>query len=606
MFAKNRFILSIVTGVVLWATVVGLNPIPFQDVLATEDITAGSSAFVFRESRKKPQSRAAGGQATRSAAGRKAVSVRTSAQIAAASKKRLQNAIAARKKAAATAANRKIALSNTLTAKAEDFLDKGQTDLAVTNYRAAIAQHAKNTRATEGLSNALTSKGIEVAGDTNNEAAIVLFDEAIKFDKQNDVAYAKLGAIYDAKGQNAKAIEHYQKALGMNAEFTDLHTPLGLAYLEAGEIAAAEGSLQKATAAGVDTADTRYLKGLVALKQNKNAEAATAFEQTLALNNGYAMANYYRGQALDRQGQDEQAIAAYTATLNAEPTFGPAAFDLGVVYYNKGDYTNAATAYETAVKIEPANAQAHANLASTYRQLERYPDANAEYKTASTSIKNPDLYSEWGYCLGKTKEWDTSVERLRTALELSPTGIDNSNLGWAYLNAANEDTAQKNEPEAKKNLDLAKTVLQKAVEQEPKLDAAYLNLGSTHNGLGDYQAAVQVLNTALTIRRDWGVAINQLGLGYRGLRDFKNAIATFKRVTDKDTNNIYGLFNLGETYFASGNKNEAKKINDRLKKIDPALANRLDGIISGRIVVDKFKQKIDSKIPSIPRLPRFP
>ena len=133
-----------------------------------------------------------------------------------------------------------------------------------------------------------------------------------------------------------------------------------------------------------------------------------------------------------------------------------------------------------------------------------------------------------------------------------------------------------------------------------------MNLGSTHNGLGEYQDAVQVLNSALAVRRDWNVAINQLGLGYRGLRDFKNAIATFKRVTDRETNNIYGLFNLGETYFASGNKNEAKKINDRPKKIDPALANQLDGIISGRIVVDKFKRQIDSKIPSIPRLPRFP
>lgn len=606
MFAKSRFVLSLITVVVLWATVISFNPPPFQDLIATEDITAGSSAFVFRESRKKPQSRAGGGQLVRSAGGRKALGARSSSQIAAANKKRLQDAIAARKKAAIAAANRRVALSNTLTAKAEGFLDKGQTDLSITNYRAALAQYAQNKRASDGLSNALTSKGIDVAGDSSNEAAIVIFEEAIKLDRANDVAFAKLGAIYDAKGQNTKAIEYYEKALGMNAQYTDLHTPLGLAYLESGEIAAAESSLQKAVAAGSDTADTRFLKGLVALKQNKNAEAAAAFEQTLQMNNGFAMANYYRGQALDRLGQDEQAIAAYNATLAGEPTFGPAAFDLGVAYYNRGDYTNAATAYETAIKIEPGNAQAHANLASTYRQLERFPEANAEYKTASTSIKNPDLYSEWGYCLGKTKEWDKSVERLKTALELSPSGIDTSNLGWAHLNAANEATVAKNEPVAKQNFEQAKIILQKALEQEPKLEAAYLNLGSTHNGLGEYQDAVNVLNTALTIRRDWNVAINQLGLGYRGLRDFKNAIATFKRVTDKDVNNIYGLFNLGETYFASGNKNEAKKINDRLKKIDPALANQLDGIISGRIVVDRFKQKIDSKIPSIPRLPRFP
>ena len=138
-----------------------------------------------------------------------------------------------------------------------------------------------------------------------------------------------------------------------------------------------------------------------------------------------------------------------------------------------------------------------------------------------------------------------------------------------------------------------------AVRQDPKLDAAYLNLGSTHNALGEFQAAVAILQTVLGFRQNWVLATNQLGLGFRGLGDLVNAVATFKRVVDLDGRNTFGLFSLGEAYNASGNKKEAKKINDKLKKIDPALAARLDSIFSGKAIIDKV-------VPKVPRLPRFP
>ena len=573
-----------------------------QDLVATEDLAGGSSVFVFRESRKKAQTKGLGGSVNLSGGGR-GRSAPTNAEIAAAAQKRRSAAIAARKKAAIAAANKKIALSNTMTAKAETFLDGNQTDLAIKNYRDALIQYPKNTRATDGLSNALTAKGIEVAGDANNEAAITYFDEAVKIDKQNDVAYAKMGSIYDAKGQKSKAMVSYEKAVAINPGYTTLYAPLGLAYLDAGEIAKAETCVQKSDAAGVDNLESRVLRGVLFFKQNKTDASLAAFERVIEMDPRSAPAQYYRGQIFDRMGNADQAIASYKKSIELEPAFAPASFDLGVAYYNKGDFNAAATAYQETVKYDNANYQAHANLASTYRQLERYSEANAEYLIASTGIKTADLYSEWGYCLGKTNEWDKSVARLETAKQISPTAVDNSNLGWAYYNEAQQQTAAKDTENAKKNYALAKTNLETAVQQDPKLDAAYLNLGSTHNALGEFQAAVAILQTVLGFRQNWVLATNQLGLGFRGLGDLVNAVATFKRVVDLDGRNTFGLFSLGEAYNASGNKKEAKKINDKLKKINPALASRLDNILSGKAVIDATKNKIEQKIPRIPRFP---
>ncbi len=579
-----------------------------QDLVASEDLAGGSSVFVFRESRKRPQSRAGGGRVSLAAGGqvRKPKSAAaTSAQIAAAAKKRRAAAVAARKQAAKAEANRKLALSNTLTTKAEGFLDNNQTDLAIKNYRDALVQNPKNIRANEGLSNALTAKGIDVAGDANNESAATYFEEALKFDTKNDVAYAKLGAIHDFAGRSDKAAASYEKALAINPEYSSLYAPLGIAAINQGEIAKAENYLQRSDAGGVDTADSRYLRGVILFKQNKDAEAMTSLDKALELDGRFIEAQYYRGQILDRTGRSAEALASYKKTLEWEPAFTPAQFEIGVASYNAGDYAGAAAAYEQVVKTEKDNYQAHANLASAYRQLERFADANVQYSLASVGVKTPDLYSEWGYCLGKVAEWDKATARLETAKELSPTAIDNSNVGWAHYNAGQSQAAAKDPEKAKVSYALAKSALEVAVQLDPRLDAAYLNLGSTHNGLGEFQAAVSVLKTVLGFRKDWSIAAVQLGMGYRGMGDLKNAVSTFKRIVDLDKNSVAGLFNLGEAYNATGNAKEAKKINDQLRKINPSAAARLDNVLSGKAVIDATKQKIENKIPI--KLPRkFP
>ncbi|MGB2752321.1 MAG: tetratricopeptide repeat protein [Pyrinomonadaceae bacterium] len=577
-----------------------------QDLVATNDIAGGSSVFVFRGSRKAPQARAGGGKASLGEGGGRVGggSKAASGQIAALAKKRRADAIAARKKAAIAAANKKIASSNMLTAKAETAFDNDQTDLAITNYRAALVQNPKNTRASEGLSNALTAKGIDVAGDTNNEAAIALFEEAVKYDKQNDVAYAKAGAIYDANGKNEKAVLNYEKALAINPAYTMLYPPLGVSYLNSGEIAKAESALQKAEAGGIDTVETRQLRGVILFKQNKNTEALAAFDRALELDGNFASAQYYRGQTFDRMERPDDAIAAYKKTLEIDPANSAASFDMGVAYYNKGDYPNAAAAYQQTLKYDPNNAQAHANLASTYRQQERYVDANAEYKAASEKgMKTADMESEWGFCLGKTAEWEKAVARLESARVMSPGAVDNNNVGWAYYNAGYTQKAAKNDAAATENYEKGKVALKEALVQEPQFDAAYVNLGATHNELGEHQEAVEALKTADKLHPNWNVAINQLGRAFRGLKDFVNAIANFKRVVDTDGSSINGLFNLGEAYNASGNKKEAKKMYDRLKKIDPNMALRLDNIFNGKAQIDAAKQKIENKIPKLPRFP---
>jgi len=607
MFCSRTLSKSVISTAVLFSisfTTIFVFP---QDIVASDDITAGSSVFVFRRSRKEPQEKAAG-RAMRASSGArgKASRGRYDTQLAANRKKRVTKA---KTNDATVAKNRprpvnsKIALSNTLTAKAETQLEAKQTDQAIATYREALKNNPANADAKSGLSDALVAKGIDVAGDTNNAAAAVYLEEAVTLDPKNDVAFAKLGEIYDAKNDTAKARSNYEKALQINPELTAVYVPVGVSYLNSGDVAKAESALQNAEKRGASDAEFYNLKGMILYKQNKNDEALAAFEKALSVEGRNPTAKYYRAAILDRMNQPDQSIAAYREAVAIEPTFAPAWYDLGVTYYNRGDYTNALASYQEAVKVDPEHYQAHANLASTFRQLERYPEANAEYKIAEVGIKdNPDLYLEWGFCLGKTNEWDKAVVRLEQARKLSPNAVDDSNLGWAYYNSAQVDKQNKKDAEATAKLQKSKESLQVAVQKDPKLDAAYMNLGSTNNALGDFQAAVAALNIALSLRHDWVIALNQLGLGYRGLNNLSMALTQFNRVVTLDGNNIAGLFNLGSAQYASGDKKGAKKTQDRLKKLSPALADRLGNVIAGKLV-EAGTQEIRKKVPVPVRLP---
>jgi len=577
-----------------------------QDLVSTEDIGGGSSVFVFRQSSKKPQAKsAASGRITGFAGkGRSSHKPINTAYVAARRKKNAASKPGPTVARRGPAPNAKIKLSETQTANADKLLESGQTDQAIVQYREAIKNNPKNTAAANGLSDALTAKGIDASGPSNSEAGVIYLDEAVKLDAKNDVAYAKLGEIFSSLEQSERAVTNYEKALTANPGFTDVYVPAGLAYLKMGNLAKAEEFATKADAAGLTGADASYLRAMVLYKQNKNAEALAAFQKTLSIDPNYSSARYYEAATYDRLNQSNESIAAYKKTVETDPEFAPAWFDLGVAFYNAGDYDNAANAYQQSIKHDPNNAEAHANLASAYRQQEKFGEANAEYKQAeSLGIKNdPNLYNEWGYCLGKTNEWDKSAARLMTAKELGNSAVDNSNVGWAYYNAGTQAKTKNDDAGAKANYELSKAFSQKAVEQDPKLDAAYLNLGSAYNNLGEFQLAVSVLNVAIGLRPNWVLALNQLGVGYRGAGDINSAIAQFQRATVLDVNNIFGLFSLGEAYNASGKKKEAKKIQERLKRIDPTVAGRLDSVFNGKAVVDDAKRKIENKI----RIPRIP
>ena len=604
MFRSNRYLKAIFSLIVLASLNLQVLTVRATDIIASEDVVSGSSVFVFRESRKRPQERAGGGPGLGSR-GKSSYRERLNAQIAANRRKKAE-AAKARQAAVAKARARqrlaKLKLSNTLAAAAEKKMESGDIAAAIVDFRGSLKANPKNAEARTGLSEALTANGIQAAGEDYNETAVPLFEEAVKLDPKNEIAFTKLGEIHDARGRNDAAVANYEKALAIDPELSSLYLPVALAYVEAGNAAKADLYLNKAETTGGQASEARFARGVMLFKQDKHNEALAVFDQIAAAEPQNGAVQYQRAVIFDKLGQQDKAIESYKLATQIDPNYSPAWFDLGVIYYNRGDYKNAESAYRSAIKADFANAKAHANLASTLRQQERYAEANAEYKIAAETIKNdPDLYSEWGFCLGKVNDWEKATARLETARGMSTTAVDDTNVGWAYYNAAQADKAAEKDAEAAAKLEKSKEALETAVHKDPNLDAAHMNLGSTYNSLGEHDKAVGELNEAVRLHPDWVIALNQLGLAYRGNNNLDMALSQFSRAVLLDGNNVNGLFNLGSTQYAKGDKKGAKKTQDRLKKLRPDLAEQLGNIIAGKAIefgTRKLREKI--RIPGIP------
>lgn len=596
MIRKNRWQRRAFTFVLTSAFLINGLSVRAQDVVTSEDFTGGSSAFVFKTSRKPAQKKVAF-RATTTVSRTKNAKLESvkriakqSVTVAKINPKRAKSKEVAPEsvKLDSVEFKRKTPqeASVIFAGVGEFYLNKDEVDKSVEWFRESVQLDAKNGNAKTGLSDALTRKGDELLTGEKYELAKFFYDEALKNNPKNAGAYAGLAAIYSGKDDADNAIKNYETALVNDADLTELNAPLGVLYFQKGEIAKAETYLQKALATSPNNAETQFFVGLVRYKQNRDEEAIAAFKRSIELDPNNADVYYYLGEVLDRQNNDKEAIDAYQNAVRLNPKYTEAWFDLGVAYFNRDRYPEAIDAYKQAIKLKPTYGDAYANLGDVYRLSGKWDDAIGAYRMATNFIKDDaELYSKYGYVAARRAVtpgyqgfWKTAIENFEKAVSISPDYIDYTNLGWAYYNLAQAKMKERNEAEYKANLPKARDAFIKAnsMKPAPKVAAAInLNLGMTLTDLGDYPGAITALKNATDQEKNWIPAINELGIAYRKNGDLENAVKQFKKVIDLDDKNAAAHYNLAESEYRRNNLKEAKKEYEKLK-----IMNRPDLVVA--------------------------
>jgi lipoprotein NlpI len=194
---------------------------------------------------------------------------------------------------------------------------KGQEDLAIADYTAALRINANYTDAYNYRGDAYHAKGQE-------DLAIADYTAALRIDPNSMYADNSRGDAYHAKGQEDLAIADYTAALRIDPNSTYAYYSRGDAYHAKGQ---------------EDLAITDYT---VALRIDPNS----------------AYAYYSRGDAYHAKGQEDLAIADYSAALRINPDSAYAYQNRGMTFFVVGRFSESVSDFKRRVELRPSNAYA--------------------------------------------------------------------------------------------------------------------------------------------------------------------------------------------------------------------------------------------------------
>ncbi|MGD1865614.1 MAG: tetratricopeptide repeat protein [Phormidesmis sp.] len=187
-------------------------------------------------------------------------------------------------------------------------------------------------------------------------------------------------------------------------------------------------------------------------------KAFEACQEVLKVAPATAEAYKFLGKILQKQGRPTDAMGFYAKAIMIRPNFPEVYSNLGSLYAQKGKWEEAVSYYQKAIEKDPQLAVAYWNLAKVWKQLNRK---------------------------------DSEMNCRATALRLQP------DLGGAKDHF---DLAQA--LESTKNPEGAVLFYQQAVDQDPKMVAAYQRLADLLEDAGDWQAAAVCYRKVLMLNAE--------------------------------------------------------------------------------------------------------
>jgi Flp pilus assembly protein TadD len=180
-----------------------------------------------------------------------------------------------------------------------------------------------------------------------------------------------IGDIHRRQGELGKAIEYYQRALGLDETDPRPYFLLGATFVEAGDDDEAERIYQQAA--------RRFLRyrpevnnnlGAIAYRQGDLTASARYLERAVSENPKNPRYRYNYALTLSKSGRRQDALTQLEAGIDLDPNNAELHYLRGVVLLREGQAGEAAGAFERALAIDPRHGDAQQNL-SRLRELER-------------------------------------------------------------------------------------------------------------------------------------------------------------------------------------------------------------------------------------------
>ena len=408
----------------------------------------------------------------------------------------------------------------------------------------------------------LFKNGLEAQSSNNSNAARAIYEEILILEPQHSEANHNLGVLCVAQNEYLKALELFKTALGISPNVSLFWASYIDTLIKLNRITDAKAIAQAAKESGLFCARVQSLYHFLEKQyQDPTREEAVKLDELLlkgkykqavkrclglfkpypnssiiclALGDAYrelgkidqAIASYKKVaeyQAENTQGfvrlgelytkiEDiEAAIANFQKALKIDPQDDVICHLLAQSFVSKDDNNQARKYFKKAIKIAPQNAYHHSSLGLLLEKQNEHKSAAASFRKAIKILPNDsNLHAHLGISLMKIDR-KNAVKSFEKCIEIDPNRLDVlSSLGCVL----NEMSCYSD----------AKIKLNRALDLDPHYYDAHHNLAVNYSHLGDSQAAISSLKTALKYATPNDASKSETILGMELLRnlDFKN------------------------------------------------------------------------------------
>ncbi len=246
-------------------------------------------------------------------------------------------------------------------------------------------------------------------------------------------------------------------------------------------------SAEKLSASGIDPRYAMVLEAALDVQANQWPKAASLLQAPMAFQATAPLAHTLMGQILYRNKQFSAAIPVLNKAIDLDPKQVDAHRWLAACYFDIGATEPAIRELERVSSLAPTDPRPHRTIALIYKDMENFAAAINEYRESLRRSKDfpdrPSVLRELADCLlqvGKHSELDDVLREC---------AVDPVTLTYAAQSQqARGDRAKANE------------LVSQALAMDPKFVPGLLLKASLSAEAGEFQEAVDILQTAVQMR----------------------------------------------------------------------------------------------------------
>lgn len=237
------------------------------------------------------------------------------------------------------------------------------------NFAAARTLCQRLLRSDAKNGDALTLAGLLEAQRGDDAKAVEWFDKAIKQLPRRWDLYHNVGMILRRMGRFENAVLRLRKAVLLNPAAGEAHLQLGLALAEQGQQEESVAALRSAVDCLPNNGSVRLALAEALHNLGRIEQASAEYANAISLDEDLPTAWFGQGHIQLAAGQHAQAAESFARSVALDDSMVRSWFGWGCAELARNDNVAAALAFRRCIALDPDYADAHQNLAQSLFKL---------------------------------------------------------------------------------------------------------------------------------------------------------------------------------------------------------------------------------------------